>query len=251
VARVRAAVLAAGRGIRMGGELPKCLIPLGDHEPPLYYILHGLKSSGVDDLIVVTGFRPPDVQEFVGKHWGDATTFVFNARYASWGNFHSVRMCLDQSPGLDLLVINSDVVVVPDVYKRVIDAPGDLVLAVERRHGLNEEDMRVEVRGNQVRKIGKNLKMALSHGEFDGVSLIRSSAARLYLDYATDLQWRADTGVYYEDVYASMLDIIDCRAAYLTPGEYAEVDVPEDVPAAVSVIERHRDAWEAPASADS
>ena len=242
MAKLRAAVLAAGRGIRMGGDAPKALKQVGDNESLLYYILQGLKRAQVDDLLVVTGFKPGDVQEFVSEHWGDAV-FVFNARYASWGNFHSVRMALDQSPGRDVMVINSDIVIHPDVYRRVAGAPGDLVLAVERRHRLDMEDMRVTLRGDRVRAIGKDLKQPHSHGEFDGVSLIRPAAARLYSDIATDQQWYARTHVYYEDIYSLMLGGIDARAVDVQPGEYAEVDVPEDMAVAAEVLRRHAGAW--------
>jgi L-glutamine-phosphate cytidylyltransferase len=247
VAKLRAAVLAAGRGARMGGGTPKTLLPVGGREPLLHYILAGLKRSGVEDLVVVGGHRSGDVQAFVDERWGTTgVTYVFNARYASWGNFHSVRVALDQSPGFDVLVVNSDVIVHPDVYGRVVETPGDLVLAVERRRRLDQEDMRVQLRGTRVADIGKGLKDARSHGEFDGVSLLRLPAARHYLDVATDLEWRGETILYYEDVYARFLDRIDARAAFVEPGEYAEVDVPEDVEAAGAVIDRYRDAWAQP-----
>jgi choline kinase len=231
----------------MGGGVPKTLVPVGDREPLLHYILTGLERAGVGDLLVVTGHRPADVQSFVADHWkGESITYAFNARYASWGNFHSLRVALDQSPGFDILAVNSDIVVHPDVFARVIGTDGDLVLAVERRRRLDQEDMRVELKGPRVIDIGKGLKDARSHGEFDGVSLVRPSAARLYTERSTQLEWRGTTTLYYEDVYAQILDRIDARAAVVEPGEYAEVDVPEDMDAAGIVVDRHPDAWSQP-----
>jgi choline kinase len=247
VAKLRAVVLAAGRGVRMGGGPPKTLVPVGDREPLLHYILTGIKHAGIDDLMVVTGHRAADVQAYVAEHWGgEGVTYVFNARYSSWGNFHSLRVALDQSPGFDVLAINSDIVVHPDVHKRVIGTTGDLALAVERRRRLDQEDMRVQLKGSRVVGIGKGLKDIHSHGEFDGVSLVRPPAARLYTERCTELEWEGTTTLYYEDVYAQILDRIDARAAIVEPGEYAEVDVPEDMDAAGAVIDRHADAWAHP-----
>jgi choline kinase len=246
VAKLRAIVLAAGRGVRMGGASPKTLLPLGDKEPMLHYILSGLRAAGVEDLLVVTGFKAADVQAYVDERWdADHLSYVFNARYASWGNFHTVRMGLDQSPGMACLVVNSDVIVPPDVYRRTVDVLGDLVLAVQRRpqHQLNAEDMRVELDGTHVRGIGKDLNLARSRGEYAGVSVIRPIAAEAYLQVATDLEWLGQTHVYYEDVYARMLDRLDCHASFVETDEYAEVDTPEDIPAAIDVIERHASAW--------
>jgi L-glutamine-phosphate cytidylyltransferase len=240
---MRAAVLAAGRGVRMGGQIPKTLIPVRAHEPLLYYILRGVEQANITDLLVVTGFASQRVQEYVTSNWSHECTFVFNARYASWGNFHTVRVALDQSPGLSLLVVNSDIIVPPVVYQRVLQKHGDLVLAVQRRENLDDEDMRVRLSGDRVLDIGKDLKPVHSHGEFAGVSLLRPDAARLYSEIATDLEWRAQTSLYYEDVYRMMIDQVEVRAATVEPGEYAEVDTPRDLEAADNVIRDHADAW--------
>jgi choline kinase len=228
----------------MGGERPKTLLPIKDGEPLLHYILAGLQVAEISDLLVVTGHERKQVERFVLDAWGEnGVSFVFNARYASWGNFHSLRVALDQSPGHMVLAINSDVVVHPDVFRRTTGADGDLVLAVERRRRLDAEDMRVELKGSIVRSIGKNISMARSHGEFDGVSLLRAPAANLYLRLATDAEWGRTTSLYYEDIYQMMLPELDVRAAFVQPGEYAEVDQPGDVAPAQRVIESHAGAW--------
>jgi choline kinase len=245
VANVRAAVLAAGRGVRMGGAKPKTLLTLDDHEPLLFYLLQGLKRAGVDDLLVVTGFMPEDVTSFVTEHWGDeSVSFVRNTRYASWGNFHSTRMALDQSPGFDLMIVNSDIIVHPDVFTRVAESAGELVLAVEERYGLDTEDMRVRLDGRRVKDIGKDLEMQFSNGEFCGVSLLRDRAHDVYRDVATAAEWERSSHIYYEDVYKLMLERVDARAAEVSSGEYAEVDAPEDIKAAIEVVERHRGAFD-------
>ena len=253
MAKLRAAILAAGRGVRMGGAQHKALIPLRDHEPLMHYTLAGLAKAGVDDLLVVTGHRHDDVAGFVTARWSSGqVAFVRNARFASWGNFHSLRLAIDQSPGADLLVVNCDVVVPPDVFTRAIETDGELVLAVQARRGLDQEDMRVQLRGDHVVAIGKDLKMATSHGEFCGVSMLRDEALRLYADICTRLEWDATTGRYYENVYAEMLEHVEARPAPVRAGEYAEVDDPTDVEAAAAVVERHYAAWggSAPAGPD-
>lgn len=239
-------MLAAGRGVRMGGRSPKTLLPVGEHEPLLHYLLLGLEAAGITRLLVVTGFGADLVESFVRERWGGEATFVFNARWASWGNFHSVRVALDQSPGTEVIVVNSDVVVHPDVFRRVIGAEGDLVLAVQRRERLEAEDMRVQLDGDLVKAIGKDLAPGRGHGEFCGVSAIRPDAARPYLEAATEAEWRAATTIYYEDVYARMLPVVEARAATVGIGEYAEVDEPANLDAARDVIARHGDAWTAP-----
>jgi len=245
MADVRAVVLAAGRGVRMGGKQPKALIPMGDKQPLLHYILQGVEIAGIKDLLIVTGFGHDQIQSYVADTAGKTTAvLVRNARYASWGNFHSLRVALDQSPGADVLVINCDVVVPPDIYDRVVKQDGDLVLAVERRSGLDHEDMRVELDGDRVRAIGKEIKMVRSHGEFCGVSLVRPRAAAAFGDVCNQLEWSAGTSLYYEDVYARLLGALDARSAPVEAGEYAEVDEPGDVAQALEVISSHESKWD-------
>lgn len=223
----------------MGGGTPKSLLPVKGGDPLLRFILRALKGAGLDDLLVVTGHRASEVQSFVEEDWSGNSQFVWNPRYASWGNFHSVRVALDQSPGSSLLVMNCDIVVHPDAVKRALATDGDLVLAVQRRKNLDSEDMRVELDGDRVRDIGKGLKKPRSHGEFAGISLIRPTAARLFQEISSNREWRAETHVYYEDIYADMLGHLDVRASAVEAGEYAEVDTPEDQAAAIEVINKH------------
>lgn len=238
MAKLRAVLLAAGRGVRMGGERPKALIPMGDHAPLLHHALAGLRSAGIEDLLVVTGFMPQAVEAAVAENWTGEATFVRNVRYASWGNFHSVRVALDSSPGFDVLVVNSDIVVAPDVFTRVANGPGDLVLAVQKRMRLNDEDMRVHLEGTRVRGVSKAMSRARSHGEYAGVSLLRTAAHGPYQEVATRFEWTGETSLYYEDVYHRMADVVDVRAVIVGLDEYAEVDTPEDVAFATAVIAR-------------
>ena len=249
MARMRAAVLAAGMSVRMGGVTPKTLTPVGDHKPFLHYILAGLRNAAIEDLLVVTGFKSSLVEDFVRESWDEDVAFVFNARYASWGNFHSARMAIDQSPQSELLLVNSDIVIHPEVFRKVIDAPGDLVLAVQPRSSFDPEEMRVQLDTDRIVAIGKDLPLEQSHGEFVGVSLLRHAAARSYARAATDLEWRAETTLYYEDVYSALLDRLDARAVSVSEDRYAEVDSPDEVGAAVEVLTRHHDAWPGPAAA--
>lgn len=222
----------------MGGGAPKSLLPVKGKDPLLHFLLRAIRAAGIEDIVVVTGHRPNDVQAYVEENWSGEAQFVWNPRYASWGNFHSVRVALDQSPGTSLLVLNSDIVVHPDVLTRAVAKEGDLVLAVQKRKNLDKEDMRVELDGDRVRDIGKDLKMPRSHGEFAGVSLIRPHAARLFQDISSELQWRAETHVYYEDIFGHMTRL-DVRASAVERGEYAEVDTPEDQQHAAAVINDH------------
>ncbi len=79
-------ISAAGLGTRLGLELPKCLVPLGDG----CLIDHqlSLMPDGADVRIVV-GYKEGMVVQHVRRHWRNVT-FVRNPNYATTSNSHSL-----------------------------------------------------------------------------------------------------------------------------------------------------------------
>ncbi|HOP62338.1 MAG TPA: NTP transferase domain-containing protein [Spirochaetota bacterium] len=55
-------VLAGGKGVRMQSELPKVLHPLCG-KPLIEHVVESLKVAGIDDVLVVVGYRGDDVIE--------------------------------------------------------------------------------------------------------------------------------------------------------------------------------------------
>ena len=51
-----AVVMAAGRGTRMGGDLPKVLFEAAG-KPLVRWVLDALAAAGITDRIVVVGYR--------------------------------------------------------------------------------------------------------------------------------------------------------------------------------------------------
>jgi dTDP-glucose pyrophosphorylase len=61
----KAIILAAGRGTRMGAlteDLPKPMLPLAG-KPMLEHILDRLRSAGVAEVVIVTGYRAETIEE--------------------------------------------------------------------------------------------------------------------------------------------------------------------------------------------
>src|SRR5205814_414897 len=75
----RAILIAAGRGKRLGthtDEVPKCMVEIGG-KPILGWVWDALSSVGVDELIVIRGYRGDVLEKFV-RGFVDNVTFVDN-----------------------------------------------------------------------------------------------------------------------------------------------------------------------------
>jgi bifunctional UDP-N-acetylglucosamine pyrophosphorylase / glucosamine-1-phosphate N-acetyltransferase len=100
-----AVVLAAGKGTRMKSDLPKVLVPvLG--RPMLHYVLDALHESGVEQVLVVIGYRGELVRaELAGR---EGLTFVEQTEQLGTG--HAVMMCREALAGHEgpVLVVAGD-----------------------------------------------------------------------------------------------------------------------------------------------
>jgi choline kinase len=236
-------VLAAGAGRRLHPlttTLPKTLLPLNDGRTILDLALANLRSVGVEEVIVVTGFAAERVQERVAeleRRYGLRVGLVFNDRAEEWGNAYSLWLARGAfSQGV--LLLNGDTVHPVSVEQAVLAARGpDVILAVDQEKALGEEEMKVVLSENgNLRRIGKHLEPASADGEYIGVALIEASAATVLAD-ALETAWRRDPSLYYEDGYQEFVDRGgDVRAAAIGTVEWVEVDDHDDL-ARARVIE--------------
>lgn len=67
--RTRIVILAAGKGTRMNGEIPKVLIPF-EGKPMVQHLLAAVRSSGVDARpVIVTGYQADLVEKTLGDDY--------------------------------------------------------------------------------------------------------------------------------------------------------------------------------------
>jgi len=87
MSRTVAIVLAAGKGTRMDSDLPKVLVPASGR-PLIEYVLDSLDQAGVDEVIVVVGYRGDDVRRALANR--PQIRFVEQSQQLGTG--HAVQM---------------------------------------------------------------------------------------------------------------------------------------------------------------
>jgi choline kinase len=205
-------VLAAGAGRRLApytDTLPKTLVPVDGDRTILDIALANLKAAGLEDVVVVTGYRAEAVEErkaALERRHGVRLELVFNERAEEWNNAYSL-WCARAAFGEGVLLINGDTVHPPSVEERLLAARGpDILLALDDVKPLGEEEMKVHLSPTgHMTRINKALDPASAQGEYIGLTLIEPAAAAPLAD-ALEATWRRDPQLYYEDGFQEFAD---------------------------------------------
>jgi choline kinase len=205
-------VLAAGPGRRLHpltADLPKTLLPLTDGRTILDLLLQNLRSVGLEDVVVVTGFAAERVEERVPdleRRHGVRLDLVFNDRAEEWNNAYSLWLAREAFRD-GILLVNGDTVHPAEVEETLFAARGpDVLLAVDRDKRLGAEEMKVVLaEDGALTRINKDVDPAAADGEYIGVALIEPPAAEPLAE-ALEATWRRDPSLYYEDGWQELVD---------------------------------------------
>ncbi len=178
---LNALILAAGRGRRLlpyTSERPKCLLPVGPRTI-LEHQLERLAAAGVEGVTIVAGFGAEAVRRQVEASAPVAVRVVYNPFFAISDNLISLWSARSEI-GDDLLVLNGDNVFHPQVLRPLLDGePGPCTLLVHRKAAYDEDDMKVEIQGGRLARIGKGLHPARAQAESVGIMRVTGDGSRL------------------------------------------------------------------------
>ncbi|MCH2149381.1 MAG: NTP transferase domain-containing protein, partial [Phycisphaerales bacterium] len=83
-----AIILAAGKGTRMAGDLPKVVHPVAD-APMVKWVVDAVRAAGVQRIIVVVGYHAQDVKDVFAAD--DGIEYVM--QHEQHGTGHAVDVC--------------------------------------------------------------------------------------------------------------------------------------------------------------
>ena len=167
---MRGIILAAGKGSRLNGSAgdgPKCLMQLGGRSL-IERQIDTLRSSGVDDVVVVVGCQSLRVRRICGK----GITYVENGRYAETNSLYSLWMA---RPLLyeGFVVLNCDVLFHPALLQDLLTSRHENALLLGYREAnqplFGDEEMKVKVRHGRVVDMSKAMDPTEADGENLGI----------------------------------------------------------------------------------
>lgn len=242
---MKAVVLAAGTGSRLGPmtqDIPKCLVPVGG-VPIIDHMINRLVEAGIDELIVVTGYRHEVLDEHLREsqhRLGREARTVFNPRYHDYGNFYSLLAAREAVGDDGFIQCDGDVILGYDIVPRLLAVGSGSWLTIDRGVVLGEEEMKVRIDDTgRVVAINKRMDPADSIGE--SISLTRIDAALAPALFGALERMIADgeTHEYYERAYEHVLGQ-GAVFSYLEvdSAQWCEIDDAADLEHAHQVVAR-------------
>jgi len=231
---MRAVILAAGRGSRMGqlGDgRPKCLVELRG-KPLIEYQIAALRRGGVDEIGVVRGYRAemidfPDLVYFSNERWAETNMVMSLATAASW---------LSSSP---VVVSYADIFYCSEVVRRLAAAPGNLVISYDRdwrslweRRFANPladaETFRIDGEGTLLEIGGKTTEIENIQGQYMGLLKFTPAAWSAVEALLGSLDQNTRDRIDMTGLLRRLLAANFPIHTVATNGQWGEVDNPQD-----------------------
>ena len=160
---MKAIILAAGVGSRLGMPYPKTLSQLPDGERILGRQIRLLRANGINEIIVVVGFK----KEFIMEHFPDVL-YKYNPLFYITNTAKSLLAGVEDLND-DVLWLNGDVIFDEQVISDVIKVNGNVIAVNTAKCGDEEVKYSTDQKG-YIKAIGKELQSA--QGEAVGINKI-------------------------------------------------------------------------------
>lgn len=239
---MKAIILSAGQGSRLlplTADRPKCLLLLAGR-PLIEWQIRHLQASGVEEVVVVVGFRAEAVEGALASFAGHdlAVRTVFNPFYKVAENVGSCWLARHEMDR-DFMLLNGDVVFEPAVARTAIaGAQGPVTVTINRPSEYDEDDMKVELSGERVLAIGKDLPMNRVGAESIGMMIFRNDGPRLFAE-ELDRVMRTPEGTrsWFTQVVHQMAGRDLVGSVAIDGLDWGEIDFHDDLEAMRAMVE--------------
>ncbi len=237
---MKAVILSAGQGKRLlplTADCPKCILPVRGRSL-IEWQIDELAKCGIDQVSVVLGFRADKVEKILGARYGlHRVKTIYNTAYAVSDNLVSCWAAHDEM-GSDFVLLNGDTVFEAAVMQRLLDTHDrPVTVAISHKSEYDADDMKVELDGCRLVKIGKDLLPDQVDGESIGMILFRGRGPRLFrIALENALRSSAAQRKWYLSVIDEMARSMPVWTCSTKGLKWCEVDYPADLKQAEKVV---------------
>lgn len=225
---MQAIILAAGPGRRLGQKTPKPLLEI-QGQPLLIRLIEQFQRCGIEDIIVVTGYRRHQLEEAVSYY---GVKRVFNPFYLNSDNLVSFwmgRHHLSQ----DCILAHGDLIFEPVLLEKLLATPGDIVLPMDRRIP-SETAIKIQLKDGKLVDLGKMVPIPAATGESIPLMKLSARALEELKTFTERILESGRFGLYVDDSVLELIQIgrFETTVLEVTGMRWAEIDTQEDFAAA-------------------
>jgi len=243
---MKAIVIAAGSGKRLGKNIPKYLLDVNG-KTILEHQVAVFKKFNINDIIIITG---PYKEKFTGKEF----TFVEDVSYKKHDILGSLLEAKKHIKG-DVLIVYSDIIFDYSILKQVVESDVDIGIAVDldweksyesRTEHTKAEAENVLLDNHNLLEIRKNIQhQDKIVGEFLGILKLSKNGSGIFVKKFEELK-KTHKGAFHsaqslEKAYLTDMiqELIDSKIK-VTPiiisGKWCEIDTLQDLERAKSMF---------------
>jgi len=237
---MKAVILSAGQGKRLlplTADSPKCILPIMG-QTLIEWQIDELAKCGIEQVTVVLGYRADKVQRILRSRYGEhRVQTVYNALYAVSDNLISCWVAHDEM-NEDFLLLNGDTLFEAAVLKQLLETNDrPVTVVVSQKNEYDADDMKVELDGCRLVKIGKDLIPDQVDGESIGMILFRGQGPMMFREAIQKaLRDPSSQTKWYLSVIDEMARRIPVWTCSIHGLQWCEVDYHADLKVAEEVV---------------
>lgn len=220
--------LVAGKGSRLHPltlKHPKSMYKLDEDTTLLQRMVHLIKKNDAEaDIVVVTGHMHRAIEEQV-----DGVTFTYNPFFEVTNSIASLWLAQEHMDTDNIVLIDGDIVVSEELIKDVICKPVERATVLLDSSIKCDGDYNVEVSGDQVLVMSKDLKTY--YGEYAGVTKLDRESSLLMREEMNNMVEEGFYDQWYENALVQLIFKQDFKLYYtdISNYEWTEVDSVNDL----------------------
>jgi choline kinase len=237
---MKAIILSAGQGKRLlplTADCPKCILRIRG-QSLIEWQIDELAKCGIDRVTVILGYRADKVERLLRSRYGThRVRTVYNAAYAISDNLVSCWAAQDDM-NEDFVLLNGDTLFEAAVLNRLLETRDrPVTVVVSHKSEYDADDMKVELDGCRLVKIGKDLIPDQVDGESIGMILFRNRGPMMFRDAIEKaLRDPSSQTKWYLSVIDEMARKISVWTCSIQGLQWCEVDYRADLKQAEKVV---------------
>jgi len=231
---VKAIILAAGKSLRLfphSQNVPKGLIPVGG-KPILQYIVENLKSNGINDIMIVTGFQDEKIRNLLGKK----IKYIYNP-FFNISNILSSAWFASQEMNSSLFILYGDILFNKTIITDLLNDERDFVITISSSR-INHEAEKVITDDDTLVEISRNIPSNEAIYEFAGIAKF-SKAGAIILGETLEEMAREEGFLdffFTASLERLMLKGYRINTFQIPPDHWIDIDYPKDLQRAINEI---------------